>query len=161
LREYLRNTLRNTTDDPARPGRERKVNKNIKTEGEKLHSAFERLMMERDALQQRLTVQDQRVDELESLLRTSLLAMNRIYQAGRDFIVGTGSDCDSVELMMENDPSAREIRAALNPTTEAEPASDRGHCKSCAIEYSAANHPACPICTRTTEAGDIWPAVTP
>lgn len=84
-----------------------------------LSEDFDRVQAENVALQARLTAQDQRVDELEGLLRTSLLAMSRIYRAGRDFIVGTGSDCDSVELMMENDPSAREIRAALNPTAEA------------------------------------------
>ena len=68
-----------------------------------------------EALQQRLTAADERADVLEGLLRTSLVAMSRIYSAGRDFIVGAGSDCDSVELMMENDPTAREIRAALKP----------------------------------------------
>ena len=67
------------------------------------------------ALQQRLTAADELADVLEGLLRTSLVAMTRIYSAGRDFIVGAGSDCDSVELMMENDPTAREIRAALKP----------------------------------------------
>lgn len=70
---------------------------------------------ERDALQTLLTAADERADVLEGLLRTSLVAMTRIYSAGRDFIVGAGSDCDSVELMMENDPTAREIRAALKP----------------------------------------------
>ncbi len=94
---------------------------------------FDRVTAERDALrvaleqsgdlknelQQRLTAADERADVLEGLLRTSLLAMSRIYEAGRDFIVGTGSDCDSVELMMENDPTAREIRAALKPADTA------------------------------------------
>lgn len=66
-------------------------------------------------LQQHLTAADDRADVLEGLLRRSMLAMSRIYEAGRDFIVGSGSDCDSVELMMENDPTAREIRAVLKP----------------------------------------------
>lgn len=80
--------------------------------------AYDRVVAERDALQQRLTAADDRADVLEGLLRTSLVAMSRIYSAGRDFIVGAGSDCDSVELMMENDPTAREIRAALKPVGE-------------------------------------------
>lgn len=66
-------------------------------------------------LQSLLTAADERADVLEGLLRTSLVAMTRIYSAGRDLIIGAGSDCDSVELMMENDPTAREIRAALKP----------------------------------------------
>jgi predicted nuclease with TOPRIM domain len=77
------------------------------------------LEQRRHAEQQACQAAERRVEELEGLLNTALLAMKRIYQAGRDFIVGTGSDCDSVELMMENDPTAREIRAALNPTAEA------------------------------------------
>jgi hypothetical protein len=52
--------------------------------------------------------------------------MTRIYSAGRDFIVGAGSDCDSVELMMENDPTAREIRAALKPAE-----APRNQCDGC------------------------------
>ena len=89
---------------------------------------FDRVTAERDALQALLTAADERADVLEGLLRTSLLAMSRIYEAGRDFIVGTGSDCDSVALMMENDPTAREIRAALKP---AEPAKDEHVCTGC------------------------------
>ncbi|MFV3014729.1 hypothetical protein ACM9HO_03270 [Pseudomonas sp. KHB2.9] len=77
-----------------------------------------------EALQQRLTAADERADVLEGLLRRSMLAMSRIYEAGRDFIVGSGSDCDSVELMMENDPTAREIRAALKPA-------DTAKCERC------------------------------
>lgn len=80
--------------------------------------ALDRVTAERDALQALLTAADERADVLEGLLRTSLVAMSRIYSAGRDFIVGAGSDCDSVELMMENDPTAREIRAALKPATD-------------------------------------------
>lgn len=91
-------------------------------------------------LQQRLTVADERVDVLEGLLRTSLAAMNRIYSAGRDFIVGAGSDCDSVELMMENDPTAREIRAALKP---AEPAKDEHVCTGCGNKGWTANCKEC------------------
>lgn len=121
------------------------MSKNIKAEGEKLHSAFERLMLEREALQQRLTVQDQRVDELEGLAADFL----KLADKGSDLPLGFGAN-----LLIR-------VRAAINRKPETDPASDRGHCKSCAIEYSAANHPACPICTRTTEAGDIWPAVTP
>lgn len=86
----------------------------MKTKTELL-ADIDRITAERDALQALLTAADERADVLEGLLRTSLLAMSRIYEAGRDFIVGTGSDCDSVELMMENDPTAREIRAALKP----------------------------------------------
>lgn len=85
---------------------------------QKLSSDLDRVTAERDALQALLTAVDKRADVLEGLLRTSLLAMNRIYTAGRDFIVGAGSDCDSVELMMENDPTAREIRAALKPAED-------------------------------------------
>lgn len=99
-----------------------------------------RIEGQRDALQQRLTAADERVDVLEGLLRTSLAAMNRIYSAGRDFIVGAGSDCDSVELMMENDPTAREIRAALKP---AEPAKDEHVCTGCGNKGWTANCKEC------------------
>ncbi len=75
-------------------------------------------MAREQGLQALLTAADEREDVLEGLLHTSLVAMSRIYSAGRDFIVGAGSDCDSVELMMENDPTAREIRAALKPVGE-------------------------------------------
>ena len=92
------------------------------------------------ALQQRLTAADERADVLEGLLRTSLVAMTRIYSAGRDFIVGAGSDCDSVELMMENDPTAREIRAALKP---AEPAKEGHVCTGCGNKGWTANCKEC------------------
>ncbi|SBW79861.1 hypothetical protein PVE_R1G1975 [Pseudomonas veronii 1YdBTEX2] len=116
---------------------------------------------ERDALQALLTAADERADKnatlavglaaekhaageradvLEGLLRRSMLAMSRIYEAGRDFIVGSGSDCDSVELMMENDPTAREIRAALNP---AEPATDDHICAGCGAKGWTANCKEC------------------
>lgn len=74
--------------------------------------AAERLAAE---LQQRLTAADERVDVLEGLLRMSLVAMRRIYLAGEDRIIELGGDCDSVDAMMESDPAAREIRAALKP----------------------------------------------
>ncbi len=70
---------------------------------------------ERDALQQRLTAADERADVLEGFLRISLVAMKRIYLAGEDRIIELGGDCDSAEVMMEGDPAAREIRAALKP----------------------------------------------
>ena len=89
---------------------------------------------------QRLTAADERADVLEGLLRTSLVAMTRIYSAGRDFIVGAGSDCDSVELMMENDPTAREIRAALKP---AEPAKEGHVCTGCGNKGWTANCKEC------------------
>ena len=92
------------------------------------------------ALQQRLTAADERADVLEGLLRTSLVAMTRIYSSGRDFIVGAGSDCDSVELMMENDPTAREIRAALKP---AEPAKEEHVCTGCGNKGWTANCKEC------------------
>lgn len=166
MREYLRNTLRNTTDDPARPGGERKVN--IQRYGVipdmvyghgkfgpvqadtalphyVLAAEFERVTAECNELQNRLTVQDQRVDELTGLLwdwyEASAKGSIQVDNAAYHVVTATAS--------------------ALSPTTKAEPASDRGHCKSCAIEYSATNHRACPLCTRTTEAGDIWPAVSP
>ena len=85
---------------------------------------FEDIKAREMALQQRLTAADERADVLEGLLRRSMLAMSRIYEAGRDFIVGSGSDCDSVELMMENDPTACEIRAALKPA-------DTAKCERC------------------------------
>lgn len=93
-----------------------------------------------DALQALLTAADERADVLEGLLRTSLVAMTRIYSSGRDFIVGAGSDCDSVELMMENDPTAREIRAALKP---AEPAKEGHVCTGCGNKGWTANCKEC------------------
>lgn len=91
-----------------------------------LAADFDRVTAENSALQALLTAADERADVLEGLLRTSLVAMTRIYSAGRDFIVGAGSDCDSVELMMENDPTAREIRAALKPAE-----GPRNQCDGC------------------------------
>lgn len=62
-----------------------------------------------------------RTDLLEGLLRTSLLAMKRIYQAGYDRIIESGGTCDTPEYMMEHDPTARDIRAALKPADGDEP----------------------------------------
>lgn len=70
------------------------------------------------ALQQRLNDGDQRIDDLTELLRKSLLAMKRIYGAGRDRIIDMGGDCDSVELMMNSDLTVQEIRTALKPADE-------------------------------------------
>ena len=78
---------------------------------------FDRITAERDALQQRLTVADQRADLLEGALRTSLLAMKRIYQAGYDRIVDAGGTCDTPEYMMAHDPAARELRTLLDAPT--------------------------------------------
>lgn len=79
-------------------------------------SDFDRVTAERDALQVLLTAADERSDVLEGLLRMSLVAMKRIYLAGEDRIIELGGDCDSAEVMMEGDPAAREIRAALKPS---------------------------------------------
>lgn len=67
-----------------------------------------------------------RTDLLEGLLRTSLLAMKRIYQAGYDRIIESGGTCDTPEYMMEHDPTARDIRAALKPAEE-----PRNQCDGC------------------------------
>ncbi|MGV8865222.1 MAG: hypothetical protein ACOH2T_29300 [Pseudomonas sp.] len=64
-------------------------------------------------LQQRLTTADQRIDDLEAQLRKGLMVIARTLEAGRDRIIGYGGDCDSVEYMMDGDPSVIEIRAAL------------------------------------------------
>lgn len=107
---------------------------------------FCQVTAERDALQQNMNVADQRADDLqtqldeleqrrraefeagavaerrvevlEGLLRASLIAMKRIYQAGYDRIVDAGGSCDTPEYMMESDPTAREIRSTLKPATE-------------------------------------------
>lgn len=104
---------------------------------------FDRVTAERDDLQKRLNVQDQLVDDLRGWLEAWLCEHD------------DGKGADSSDYLVAS------TYKLLNPTTEPETTSDRGHCKSCAMEYSAANHPVCPICTRTTEAGDIWPAVKP
>ena len=105
----------------------------LRNEIGQVNGEYDRAVNKVDALQALLTAADERADVLEGLLRTSLLAMSRIYEAGRDFIVGAGSDCDSVELMMENDPTAREIRAALKP---AEGGGD-DYRKSCEVAHKA------------------------
>lgn len=79
------------------------------------------------ALQQHLTVADERTDRLEGALRTSLLAMKRIYQAGYDRIVDAGGTCDTPEYMMAHDPTARELRALL----DAKPETVAGHHPAC------------------------------
>lgn len=102
-------------------------------EGDYVSSAeFDRVSAERDDLQQRLTVQDQKVDDLKWVL---MAIRSR-----------------SIDTIL-----IAQIDEALKPTAESEPASDRGHCKSCAMEYAAASHPTCPLCNRTTETGDLWP----
>lgn len=106
----------------------------------RVESAFTQMHNELSEARQALTAADERADVLEGLLRTSLVAMSRIYSAGRDFIVGAGSDCDSVELMMENDPTAREIRAALKP---AAPATDEHVCNGCGAKGWTANCKEC------------------
>lgn len=101
-----------------------------------LFDDFDRVTAERAALQQRLTAADEladknatlavslaadkhalgnRVDVLEGLLRTSIIAMKRIYQAGYDRIIAAGGTCDTPEYMMQSDPTVRDIRAALKP----------------------------------------------
>lgn len=79
-----------------------------------------------DALQKRLTAADERVDVLEGLLRMSLIAMKRIYLAGEDRIIELGGDCDSAEMMMQSDPAAMDICAALNPA-----GAQRNQCDGC------------------------------
>ena len=76
---------------------------------------LERVTAERDALQVLLTAADERDDQRKELLRTSLIAMKRIYQAGYDRIIDAGGTCDTPEYMMDGDPTVREIRAALKP----------------------------------------------
>lgn len=83
-----------------------------------LSADFERVTAERDALQLRLNVADQRTDDLTELLNKSLLAIKRTYQAGRDRIVDMGGDCDGVEYMMNSDLTVQEIRTALKPAEE-------------------------------------------
>lgn len=82
---------------------------------------------ERDALQKRLTTADERADVLEGALRTSLLAMKRIYQAGYDRIVEAGGTCDTPEYMMAQDPTTRDLRALL----VAKPETVAGHHPAC------------------------------
>ncbi|MGB3128027.1 MAG: hypothetical protein WBB95_29790 [Pseudomonas sp.] len=79
------------------------------------------------ALQQRLTAADERADVLEGALRTSLLAMKRIYQAGYDRIIEAGGTCDTPEYMMAHDPTTRELRGLL----VAKPETVAGHHPAC------------------------------
>ena len=83
-----------------------------------LQTQLEALEQRRRAEFEAGAVAERRVEVLEGLLRTSLIAMKRIYQAGYDRIVDAGGSCDTPEYMMENDPTAREIRSTLNPATE-------------------------------------------
>lgn len=75
--------------------------------------AFTQLHNELSESRQGLTAADERAHVLEGLLRMSLVAMKRIYLAGEDRIIELGGDCDSADFMMEGDPAAREICAAL------------------------------------------------
>ena len=52
--------------------------------------------------------------ELRSAVEQALLAMKRIYQAGYDSIIAAGGSCDQPGCMIENDPTARELRALLD-----------------------------------------------
>lgn len=78
-------------------------------------------------LQQRLAAADERADVLEGALRTSLLAMKRIYQAGYDRIIEAGGTCDTPEYMMAQDPTTRDLRALL----VAKPETVAGHHPAC------------------------------
>ena len=71
-----------------------------------------RVALERDALQQRLTVQDQREDDLKELLRVALLAVEDLEE-----IHGDNGDTSSARALRN---WADKINAALNPAAEAE-----------------------------------------
>lgn len=86
---------------------------------------------ERDALQQRQNVADQRIDDLTELLSKSLMAIKRSLQAGRDRIVDLGGDCDGVEYMMNSDLTVQEIRTALSPVTQPASADKFSTCLGC------------------------------
>lgn len=70
-------------------------------------------------LQDRLSVAEQRNDDLTELLNKALMAIKRTLQAGRDRIVDMGGDCDGVEYMMNSDLTVQEIRTALKSAAEA------------------------------------------
>lgn len=74
---------------------------------------MQRLTAERDALQALLNQRDQQVDDLHGLLKKMLMALTRNLSAGRDRIVELGGDCDSVERMLDSDPTVSEVRVAL------------------------------------------------
>jgi hypothetical protein len=73
---------------------------------------LDRVSAENLALQQRLTVQDQREDDMKSLLRVALLAVEDMEE-----IHGDNGDTSSARSMRD---LADKINAALNPTSEAE-----------------------------------------
>lgn len=87
---------------------------------EGLANLLERTATENQALQARLTVQDQRVDELEALLlrlerandkRASLITSEAYVVAVRAHGMS--------DALLELDNARKAARAALNPTTEA------------------------------------------
>jgi hypothetical protein len=75
-------------------------------------SDFDRVAAESLALQQRLTVQDQREDDLKGFLRVALLAAEDM-----EDIHGDNGDTSSARSMRD---LVDKINAALKPTAEAE-----------------------------------------
>lgn len=126
-----------------------------------LATDFDRVTAERDDLQQRLNTADELNDSLRDRKNSIVALQKQVAELTAKNQLLSKLLEQTLAALNPKARLAKSIKAALNPTTEAEPKSHRGHCKSCAMEYSAANHPVCPICTRTTEAGDIWPAVSP
>lgn len=123
---------------------------------------IKRIIAERDALQLLLNERDERIDALtpdaERWRFNRALGTDTSLQDSAEPLLPEPDDylpdAEGVDRLVDDCIKAL-TAAGLWPIKD--PVSDRGHCKACAMEYSAANHLSCPICERTTEAGDLWP----
>ncbi|MNJ10038.1 hypothetical protein D3C77_41900 [compost metagenome] len=74
-----------------------------------------------DQLQADLTALDEKLDRTQDLLRYMVYDYRSVVQAGYDKITGLGSDCDSVDKMLADNPNYQKALALLMPDLESRP----------------------------------------
>ncbi|WP_070096211.1 hypothetical protein [Pseudomonas sp. NBRC 111139] len=74
-----------------------------------------------DQLQADLTKLDEKLDQTQDLLRYMVYDYRSVVQAGYDKITGLGSDCDSVDKMLADNPNYQKALALLLPDLESRP----------------------------------------
>jgi len=72
-------------------------------------------------LQADLTALDEKLDRTQDLLRSMVYDYRSVVQAGYDKITGLGSDCDSVDKMLADNPHYQKALALLIPDLESRP----------------------------------------
>lgn len=74
---------------------------------------FDRILAERDALQQLLNARNEEVERLRTLLRSMTCSYREAITNGHDRIVFLGGKCDSPEKMLNDNPSYSRAWEAL------------------------------------------------